>query len=252
MAACMRVERIGNSTLYQGHCLEVLSSIKGVDHTITDPPYEEEAHTKNRRTLGRGDVSHREVINENLPFLKIDDSLRAQVSQYCQLITKGWGLYFCQAEAVSKWKESLEAADAKYKRACIWVKPDGMPQFTGDRPAMGYESIVAVWHGEGKSAWNGGGKHGVYVFTKHDKGYGHGGINNGHPTTKPQDLMLQLVNDFTNKEDVILDPFMGSGSTGVACMNLGRKFIGIELEEKYFDIACERIEQSQKQQRLFA
>ena len=52
--------------------------------------------------------------------------------------------------------------------------------------------------------------------------------------------------------ETILDPFMGSGTTGVACMNLGRKFIGIEIEPKYFDIACERIENAQRQQRMFA
>ena len=52
--------------------------------------------------------------------------------------------------------------------------------------------------------------------------------------------------------DVILDPFMGSGTTGVACMNLGRKFIGIEIEPKYFDIACRRIEDAQRQTRMFA
>lgn len=62
--------------------------------------------------------------------------------------------------------------------------------------------------------------------------------------------MSELLNDFTKPEIVVLDPFMGSGTTGVACMNLGRKFIGIELEEKYFDIACERIENAQRQQRL--
>jgi site-specific DNA-methyltransferase (adenine-specific) len=72
----------------------------------------------------------------------------------------------------------------------------------------------------------------------------------GHKSQKPKALMIDCVRQCGG--GLILDPFMGSGSTGVACMNLGRKFIGIEIEPKYFDIACERIAQAQKQQRLFA
>ena len=71
----------------------------------------------------------------------------------------------------------------------------------------------------------------------------------GHPTQKPIALMERIVG---KTKGTVLDPFMGSGTTGVACANLGRKFIGIEIEQKYFDIACERIEQAYKQQRLFA
>ena len=76
-----------------------------------------------------------------------------------------------------------------------------------------------------------------------------GDIFYDHPSQKPIKLMNDLV---VRTKGTILDPFMGSGTTGVACMNLGRKFIGIEIEPKYFDIACERIEQAQKQGRLFA
>ena len=77
-----------------------------------------------------------------------------------------------------------------------------------------------------------------------------------HPTQKPTYVMLKsieyLEHGAKREFSEILDPFMGSGTTGVACMNLGRKFIGIEIEPKYFDIACERIENAQRQQRLFA
>lgn len=71
----------------------------------------------------------------------------------------------------------------------------------------------------------------------------------GHPSQKPIRLMRELV---ARTEGDVLDPFMGSGTTGVACANLGRHFIGIEIEERYFDIACERIENAQRQERLFA
>ena len=75
---------------------------------------------------------------------------------------------------------------------------------------------------------------------------------NGHPCPKPIKLMIWMVNRASVSGESVLDPFMGSGTTGVAAMNLGRKFIGIEIEPKYFDIACERIENAQRQQRLFA
>jgi adenine-specific DNA-methyltransferase len=73
-----------------------------------------------------------------------------------------------------------------------------------------------------------------------------------HPTQKPVSLMMHIVKVSSRAGGVVLDPFMGSGTTGVACVNLGRKFIGIEIERKYFDIACERIEAAYSQGRLFA
>jgi len=70
-----------------------------------------------------------------------------------------------------------------------------------------------------------------------------------HPYQKPEPLMRYLI---ARTEGPVIDPFMGSGTTGVACANLGRSFIGIEIERKYFDIACERIDQAQRQGRMFA
>lgn len=70
----------------------------------------------------------------------------------------------------------------------------------------------------------------------------------GHPHTKPVDLLCKLIG--ATRAKTIIDPFMGSGTTGVACAQLGRKFIGIEIEPKYFDIACRRIEQAYAQGKL--
>ena len=78
------------------------------------------------------------------------------------------------------------------------------------------------------------------------------GDNSHHPCEKPTSVMRWLVKGFLHSTEIICDPFMGSGTTGVACMNLGRKFIGIEIEPKYFDIACERIDNAQRQKRMFA
>lgn len=78
-----------------------------------------------------------------------------------------------------------------------------------------------------------------------------GGERNGHPCPKPDAIARWLVRDFAREGETILDPFMGSGTTGVACAKLGRKFIGIEIHEPYFDIACKRIEEAYKQSDLF-
>jgi DNA modification methylase len=72
-----------------------------------------------------------------------------------------------------------------------------------------------------------------------------------HPNEKPLGLCSHFISLHTIPDQLVLDPFMGSGSTGVACANLGRKFIGVELEPKYFDIACKRIDQAQRQGKLF-
>ena len=249
----MRVERIGDAVLYLGDCLDILPTLPKVDAVITDPPFEAEAHTLQRRALGRGsEDGRRDIKDAALPFAAITEVQRERLAAWCAENCSGWALAFCQAEAIGRWRESLESAGAKWRRAMVWIKPDGMPQFSGDRPGMGYESIAAAWCGGGKSEWNGGGKHGVFTVPKHDAGQGHGGAPNEHPTTKPQRLMRELVSLFTKPPQTVLDPFMGSGTTGVACAQLGRKFIGIEIEPKYFDIACERIDNAYRQSRLFA
>lgn len=72
-----------------------------------------------------------------------------------------------------------------------------------------------------------------------------------HPCPKPESVWKKFIARFSREAEVVLDPFMGSGTTGVACVKLGRKFIGIEIEPKYFDIACRRIEQAYAQPDIF-
>jgi DNA modification methylase len=249
----LRKEVIGPATLYLGDCLTVLPTLAKADAMITDPPFEAEAHTQQRRALGRGsEDGRRDILNAALPFSAIGEAQRVEVARLMAQGCSGWALVFCQAEAIGAWRQALEGGGAKWRRAMAWVKPDGMPQFSGDRPGMGYESIATAWCGSGASEWNGGGRHGVFVIPKHDSGSGHGGVSNEHPTQKPRRLMSELVGLFTKPGQMVCDPFMGSGTTGVACMALGRPFVGIEIEEKYFDLACERIDNAQRQERLFA
>lgn len=236
--------QIGLATLYCGNSLELLLQLGRVSHVICDPPYEATLHdSKNKlQTRLRSDSG---PDLRGLDFDAIDD-IRETVVSLCAPITDGWFIAFCTVEGTYPWAQTINASPMKYKRACAWVKPDSTPQLNGQCPAQGYECFVAAWAGEGHSRWNSGGKRGVYTHL----------VNNPerhgfHPTEKPRRLMSEIVADFTSYGETICDPFMGSGTTGVAAVMAGRRFIGIEKDQRYFDIACKRIEDAQRQGNLF-
>lgn len=236
---------IGNCTLYLGDCLEIMPHLEPVDHVMMDPPYEAIMHQAKAKASQRKLRTDRGPEIKGLDFECIDE-IRGDIANLAAEISKGWALFFCAPEGVGRWADAINASKAKYKRACVWVKPDSTPQLNGQGPAMGAESFVVAWCGEGKAKWNAGGKRGVYTHCTNAKDR-----DGRHPTEKPWRLMAELLNDFTCPDQVILDPFMGSGTTGVACVKQGRRFIGIEKSEKYFEIACERIEAAQREPDMF-
>lgn len=133
-----------------------------VDAVICDPPFEAEAHT-----LGRRIMSGEGLVEAPLPFGPMDAITRASVTFYTRkILNDGWFLAFCQIEAVPLWVKSIVDSGGKYKRSCIWVKPDATPQFSGDRPAQGFETFVCGWYGDGGSKWNGGGGAGYSPITR--------------------------------------------------------------------------------------
>lgn len=216
---------IGDCVLYQGDCVNILPTLNGVDVVITDPPYDAKTHEGHLSS-----VVDRQILGFcELPnFDELVDVLVA--------IANRWVLMTC---ATSHCLAAVNRND--FIRMGVWVKPNGAPQFTGDRPGTGWEA-VALFHRGGVKRWNGGGHHAVWTYP----------IETGlHPTQKPLGLISKWVKQFTDQGETILDPFMGSGTTGVACVKMGRKFIGIEKEPQYFDIACKRIEDAYKQPDLF-
>jgi site-specific DNA-methyltransferase (adenine-specific) len=208
----MRVETIGQATLYLGDCLTVLPSLPMADAVITDPPY----------GVGFKYASHdddpafySEWRDKWFAMLK-DKSDRIAVS--------------CGVGNLTNWPTPTWVM--------CWHKPASM-----GRCAVGFNNWEPVLlYGKPKGQI-------VDVFRATivpDKNL------RGHPCPKPLEWGVQLVGKLTDQGETVLDPFAGSGTTGVACMQLGRKFIGIEIDPSYFDIACERIENAQRQERLFA
>ena len=207
-----RVEIIGDATLYLGDCREILPTLGKVDAVVTDPPYGI-AH------LWKGGFSSKH----------------------------GWGKAKDESITRNEWDEKplsgelLDLILAAGKQQIIWGGnyfdlPESRCWYVWNKPERGFTLA------EAELAWTNRDSV-IRVFDGNRSE-----PDRQHPTQKPVALMSWCV-EKTKGE--VLDPFMGSGTTGVACANLGRKVIGIEIEPKYFDIACRRIEAAYKQPRLF-
>lgn len=223
-----RLERIGDAVLILGNAFEVMPALPLVDVTITDPPYGERTHAGARTDSGETKLVH---------FSSIDDGAFQSLCRHAVDRSRRWVIMTCE------WRHAAKAEDAGLPvvRLGVWIKPNGMPQMTGDRPATGWEAVLML-HRSGKKRWNGGGHPAVWTFNKE---------NGEHPTTKPRQLIDAWLEQFTERSETILDPFMGSASTGVSCAKMGRKFVGIEIDERWFNVACERITNAHRQESLF-
>lgn len=231
-----RYERIGNAELYLGDCLEILPTLPKVDAVITDPPYgiADAPITFVDKADGRRGPRGGKVNTWHPP------------SDWDKSLAKEWGVV-CEYAPVVAWfgqwrkRGEVEAFMAHPLRAeIVWAKDmhvgapcpvaprDERIWIFAEHGVKGATFETSVWDEPVIPTWS----------------------HKEHKNEKPVKLMRRLV-AWIGAQSVI-DPFMGSGTTGVACMNLGRRFIGIEIEPKYFDIACERIENAQRQVRMFA
>lgn len=220
-----------------------------VDHVITDPPYSERVHSKSRAGArkvplhdGKGRLPRCAIDRAvDFGFAHIEQDGIESIADACERLSRRWSLAFCDVESAHLWIGAFASAGLDYCRTGAWIKICGTPQFTGDRPGVGFEAIV-IAHRRGRKRWNGGGSLGVWKhLTAIDRGSPSGTAERSHPTQKPLSLMLELVGLFTDPDDLILDPFAGSGTTGVAALRLGRRAILIEREPKYAAVARERM-----------
>ena len=217
-------------TLYHGDAFNILPILadKSVDAVITDPPYTERTHTKARSLTGT-------TVTEGIQaFASITDAALSSALMSMGRVTRGWVI------ATLDYRHAVQfdvepPQGLKCQRLGVWVKTNPTPQLTGDRPAQGWESIAYFHRADTRSRWNGGGVHGNYTMRIADP--------EGHPTAKPLPLIQDLVRKFTNRGDVVLDPFAGSGTTLRAAVNEGRRAIGVEIEERYCELIARRLDQ---------
>ena len=214
------------ATIYHGDCLEVMPV--RADMVLTDPPFSDATH-RNAKS-NRGSPHARKAIDFKAIDFKAIDSMMRLSGEACE----GWFVAFMDWRHIAE-LERATPAPWEFMRFGVWLKSNPMPQISADRPANGWDGIVYLRHATTRPQWYGGGKHGNWYSPV---------VNDGlHPTSKPIALLETLVGRFTTHGQTILDPFVGSGTTLVAAKNLGRKSIGIEIEERYCEIAANRLAQ---------
>ena len=169
--------------------------------------------------------------------------LMSHVAGWCRRSLNAGGTMtaFTDWRMVGQLAPAIEAAGFRYQNMIVWAKPSA-----GLGNGFRAQHEIALHFSNGTPTYHTA-KHGNVLIV----GRVHSS-DREHQTEKPVDLIEAIVETVSGEGMTVLDPFMGSGTTGVACVNLGRKFIGIEIEPRYFDIACRRIEEAYKQPRLFA
>jgi len=237
----MKPVTIGNATLYLGDCREILPTLPKVDAVITDPPYSARTHAGHDASakghLGAGnDGSER----SQLGYCALSHEDAKQIAELFVARCDAWIVWMTDHTLAPTISSALSDLGRYVFAPLPFYAPGSRVRLCGDGPSSWTDWII-VCRTAAQSRW--GTLPGGYQAST-------GWNDKQHMGGKPTALMVRLVGDYS-REGIILDPFMGSGTTGVAAVQFGRKFIGIEIEPKYFDIACERIENAQRQQKLF-
>ena len=220
----MRVEQIGDCTLYLGDCLEILDGLQ-VDAVVSDPPYGISfAHGGNDKSgIGKGRYATK--------FAKVSIAGDDHPFDPAPLIAA--------APTVILWGGNHFASSL----------PSSSSWFVWDKRASSHHTNDFA---DCELAWTN--RKGVARVFRHQwdgmMRASERGVERVHPTQKPIELMRWCLEQIP-EANTICDPYMGSGTTGVACAKMGRKFIGVEIDEGYFDIACERIRKAYAQPDMF-
>lgn len=253
----MRIEQIGNATLYCGDCLEILPEISGADAVVTDPPY---GCTRNTWDCV---VDLEQFWRVLLPVAKRNAAfcVFSQMPFTVELVNSNrrmfrYDLVYCK-NLPTGFLNANKMPLRSHELLCVFYRalPTYNPQrwYRWDRTSYRdgkTASALTKNYGEFKpiragrkdfsrmptSVFRGEAETDFYKKTPYLR----------HPTQKPLWIMDKLIKSYTNPDDTILDPFMGSGSTGVAAINADRNFIGIEKQLKYFDAACFRLDAALK------
>lgn len=225
-----RKEQIGSCTLYLGDCLEVLPHVGVVDAVVTDPPYGVELTAKANKWVSRQGDGYTSVDDTPELIARVCAPAVVACLELAQsvVVTPGTRNTFAYPipAAIGGVFNRNGAGSGKWGFECL-------------APILYYGKDPYLASGQGRrpNSWE---QPGTDFAEK-----------NGHPCPKPLGMMMWLVERGSLPGNTVLDPFMGSGTTGVACVKRGRRFIGIELDEGYFEIACKRIQEACAQPDMF-
>lgn len=227
-----RVEHIGDATLYLGDCLEILPHVGEVDAVVTDPPYgigfKYESHVDTPEGYGEWLWS---VLEESERHASPSSPIfvwqsATNVTMFSEWFPRSWRLFIAAKNFVQ-------------------IRPTAMQ--------WSFDPVVVWWTNGEEKPWSlGTASRDVFTANTAPVVSNPHNPEKRHPCPRPLDQVERVIGQWVRPGSTCIDPFMGSGTTGVACANLGRKFVGIEIEERYFDIACERIDAAYAQGRLFA
>ena len=223
--------RYESSKLWMGDCLELMKQIPdgSIDLIVTDPPYKIITGGDGN---GKNSVRPKGILSGNLELMKCIPKFNEWLPECFRVLKNGTHAYFMiNSKNLIEMLIDVQEAGFKIHNILIWKKNNCTPS---QYYMKNCEYIIFCRKGRAKYINDMGGSKTVHDFNNILG-------NKFHPTEKPIELMKFYVNNSSNENDIVLDPFMGSGSTGVACVNTNRKFIGIEMDENYFSIAQNRI-----------
>lgn len=235
----------------EADCSEVLPMLpeRSVDHVLTDPPFSKHVHSLQRRVMTgphrqfarqRGGIAkdlkyHGNPVTQDLGFGHLTPELRRLCGVHFARVARRWIVVKADEEGRPGWKTDLERAGARHVRAGTWWKIGAQPQLSGRMPAVDREALQ-ISHARGAAMrWNGGGSHASWCAIDDPLTYRfpiatdrNGTGERIHTTQTPLSLWLEIVADFTDPGELVLDPFCGSGSLGIACARLGRRYLSMD------------------------
>ncbi len=226
-----------DATLFHGDCFNEMKKIadKTVDLIITDPPY-----NLSEYSTGNMNFSWRKEINNDIAKWDRDFDPLNLKDEFLRILKPTGNIFaFCSYNLVGRWHQVFDPIFDTFQ-FFVWHKTNPIPKFRKAGFLNSCELIVCMWN-KGHN-WNFAKQNEMHNFFESPICMGAERIKDPlHPTQKPLKILKHLINIASNQEGVVCDPFMGVGSTGVAAIDLGRKFIGIEIEENYFQAAKNRI-----------
>lgn len=212
---------------------------QSVDFILTDPPYNlSQYSTGNMQFDWRADIN-----NDLAEWDKNFDPISAK-DEFLRILKPTGNIFaFCSYNLIGRWHEIFDPLFDTFQ-FFVWHKTNPVPKFRKAGFLNSCELIVCMWN-KGHT-WNFGKQSEMHNYFEGPICMGRERVKNPkHPTQKPVRLLKHLINIATNEDDVVFDPFMGVGSTGVAAVEMGRKFIGVEIDEEYFKVAQKRLDEVQ-------